>query len=87
MPKLTTYATIVILACCPFAFFACGGDDPVSPPEDTTRPTVISVSPPNGSTFVSVTSDISVTFSEGMDRTTMILSTLTIEPAVIGTVS
>jgi len=86
VPKLIRYATIVIPVCCSLAFLACGGDDPVSPSDDTTRPTVVSVSPVDSSTFVSVISNISVTFSEAMDQATMVVSSLTIEPAIAGTV-
>ncbi|MCP4684497.1 MAG: Ig-like domain-containing protein, partial [bacterium] len=86
MPKLTYFAFFTILVCFSLALLACG-DDPVSPPKDTTRPTVVSVSPLNGSSFVSVASDISVTFSEAMDQNTMLISSLTIDPAVTGAVS
>ena len=86
MPKLTRLATFVILSALGLFLYACG-DDPVSPPDDTTRPTVVSVSPVDGASFVSVSSDISVTFSEAMNQSSMILSTLNIVPAVTGSIS
>jgi hypothetical protein len=48
---------------------------------DTTPPTVISTSPPNGATDVSLTTAITVTFSEAMDCSTISAATVTIHDA------
>lgn len=87
MLKLIRSATFGILLATPLAFYACGGDEPTKPDDDTTKPKVTSVTPANGSDFVSVGADISVTFSEAMDQSTMINSTLAFEPAVTGMAS
>jgi len=60
---------------------------------DTTAPTVISTSPPNGGTGVALNSTVSATFSEAMDNATLNTASFTLHrvtagnPAVSGTVN
>ena len=45
---------------------------------DTTAPTISSVSPSNGATSISVSSDITITFSEAMDSSTINTTNITV---------
>lgn len=49
-----------------------------TPPEDTTAPTVSSVSPANGATGVSRGTNVTTTFSEEMNRDTLTTTTVTL---------
>ncbi len=61
-----------------------GGDDSCDvatttpPPEDTTGPTVTSVDPANGDIDVAITTNVTVTFSEPVDGTTVTSTTFTV---------
>ena len=63
---------------------SCGGDKPDDNPVDKTRPTVISTSPVDGDSTVSVDAVISVTFSEPMDAGVMLSGVLTLDPPAGG---
>ena len=54
---------------------------------DTTAPTVTSTSPVAGATGVAVTANVTGTFSEAMDASTVASSTFTLTPAASGAVS
>ena len=54
---------------------------------DTTPPTVISTSPPDGATGVAVNTPITVTFSEAMNSSSITTSTFILSSGVTGTVS
>lgn len=73
-------ATLILAA----GLVSCG-DDPTSS-GDTTRPTVVSVSPVDGDLEVSVGSSVSATFSEAMSATSMVDGVLSFNPAVDGSV-
>ena len=65
--------------------YACG-DDPVGPNKDTTPPTVTTVFPADGEPAASVSSQITVTFSEEMASASF-ASALTFIPTVSGSIS
>ena len=54
---------------------------------DRSAPTVVSTLPSNGSTQVNRLSPITITFSEPMLASSMVLSTFTFNPSIGGTVS
>ena len=54
---------------------------------DTTSPTVTAVSPPNGFTGVAVNAQIEIQLSKNIDPTTVNATSLTLTPAVTGSVS
>ena len=54
---------------------------------DRSAPTVVSTLPSNGSTQVNRLSPITITFSEPMLASSMVVSTFTFNPAIGGTVS
>ena len=54
---------------------------------DTTPPQVDTVAPANGTTDITLDVDISATFNEAMDGTTINLTSMTISPAVAGSVA
>lgn len=87
LPILILLAISLFSACGPAEQ---GGNDatPDNPGTvaDTTKPTVSSVSPSNGSANIAVNSAITVTFSEAMDASTLNASTFTLSYAS-GTVS
>ena len=54
---------------------------------DTTSPTVTAVSPPNGSTGVAVNASVEIQLSKTINRQTVNTTSLTLTPAVSGSVS
>jgi hypothetical protein len=52
---------------------------------DTTPPTIVSRTPPNGTTNVATNTTVTVTFSEAMDATTINTTTITLKPTASGT--
>ncbi len=54
---------------------------------DTTSPTVTAVSPPNGFTGIAVNAPIEILLSETIDPTTVNTTSLTLNPAMAGTVA
>ncbi len=62
------------------------GSNPIEP-KDTTRPTVVSISPIDGDTLVGLGASIVVNFSELMDQSSLVDGVLTLDPAVAGTTS
>lgn len=63
------------------------GDNPVDSKKDTTRPTVVSVTPIDFDSTVSIGASVSATFSEMMLAATMVDGVLTLSPAVAGDIS
>ncbi|OOP56248.1 MAG: hypothetical protein AYP45_10060 [Candidatus Brocadia carolinensis] len=57
------------------------------PSQDTTPPTVTSTSPANGATNAAVSGNITATFSEAMDASTITTATFILNNGVIGTIS
>jgi hypothetical protein len=52
---------------------------------DTTPPTIVSRTPPNGTTNVATNTTVTVTFSEAMDAATINTTTITLKPTASGT--
>lgn len=68
--RCTLYIQATLISTLIALLLSCGGDNGVDPPGDTTRPTVISVTPSDNSTNISVDTQIEVIFSELIDSVT-----------------
>ena len=66
-----------VLALITLVLSACGGKGPL-PPADTNSPSISLTSPTNGAQSVSVSSSITITFSEAMDASTINEQTITL---------
>jgi len=66
-----------VLALITLVLSACGGKGPL-PPADTNSPSISLTSPTNGAQSVSVSSSITITFSEAMDASTINERTITL---------
>jgi hypothetical protein len=67
--------------------WGCSGDEDNSTAPDTTRPTVVLISPADGDTNVAVNAAIFAQFSEEMDHTTINTTTFNLTPTIDGAVS
>jgi len=70
-----------------FIFGSCGGGSSGGTTPDITPPTILSISPPNNATGVSVNTAITATFSETMTISTVNTATFTLNNGVSGAVT
>jgi hypothetical protein len=88
---MTAFSRSIPLLCLILVATSCdvreNGLGPGTSNPDRTPPTVVSTVPLNGTTQVSRTNGISVTFSESMSTSSMIASTFTFNPSIGGTLS
>ena len=66
---------IIIISLFSFTIFSCAKKEKKEEEKDTTAPTVSSISPTDGQTGVSISENISVTFSEAMDTASVTTNT------------